>query len=474
MPGPEVSEAVVIDRRTSTPGIVVAGVHSGAGKTTIATGLMAALTARGLRVQPFKVGPDYIDPSYHTAVCGRPSRNLDGWLIGEAATVELYRRAAAHADVAVVEGVMGLYDGRSGGGEEGSTAQAAKLLGLPVLLVVDAGRTARSAGATALGFRVFDPEVRIAGVILNRVASDRHAAVVRDAVEREAGVPVLGALPRDAMLALPERYLGLVPVVEGGTAEEFFTRSRERVAQHVDLDRVLALAATATPPRHGDASSSLFPSPPRGVRARIAVAMDRAFSFYYADSLDLLRAWGAEIVPFSPLADAALPEGCGAVYIGGGFPELFAADLAANTAMHAALRRAAGEGRVIYGECGGLMYLGETLTDADRREHPMTGLLPLRSTMSGTRLTLAYWDLTTRADGPLAPAGHRLRGHEFHWSVPDRTPTPEEALYELDRVGRLEGFRRGSVSGSYVHLHLGSDPRLAPAFVEAAAARSPR
>ena len=462
------------ERHVGTPGIVIAGVHSGAGKTTIATGLMAALTARGLCVQPFKVGPDYIDPSYHTAVCGLASRNLDGWMIGEAGTVELYQRAAARADVAVVEGVMGLYDGRSGGGEQGSTAQVAKLLGLPVVLVVDAGKTARSAGAIALGYRAFDPMVRIAGAILNRVASDRHAAVVRDAVEREAGVPVLGALPRDETLALPERYLGLVPVVEGRTADEFFTRSRAIVAQHVDLDRVLALAATATPPRPNDASPALFPASPRAVRARIAVAMDRAFSFYYADSLDLLRAWGAEVVPFSPLTDAALPEGCGAVYIGGGFPELFAADLAANAAMRGALRRAAGEGRVIYGECGGLMYLGETLTDAEGRVHPMTGLLPLRSTMSGARLTLAYWDLTTRADGPLVPAGQRLRGHEFHWSTPDRTPMPGEALYEIDGVGRLEGFRRGSVCGSYVHLHLGSDPLLAPAFVEAAAGGSPR
>lgn len=454
------------------PGCVIAGVASGTGKTTLATGLMAALAARGLRVQPFKAGPDYIDPSYHTAVCGRPSRNLDGWLVGEAATVELYRRAVADADVAVVEGVMGLYDGRSGGGEQGSTAQLAKLLGLPVLLVIDAGAMARSAGAVALGCRAFDPAVRIGGVILNRVASERHAAVVRDAVEREAGIPVLGALPREERLALPERHLGLIPVAEGQIAEEFFARARELVARQIDLDRVLALAATAQRPPGETVAPSLFPPSPLPVRARIAVARDRAFSFYYADGLDLLRAWGAEIVTFSPLEDEELPPGCGAVYIGGGFPEVYAAPLAANAGMRAALRRAAAQGRIIYGECGGLMYLGETLTDAAGHTHPMVGLLPFNSTMSGSRLTLAYWDLTTRTAGVLAPAGRRLRGHEFHWSVPDRDPSPEEALYELAEVGRLEGFRRGSVYGSYVHLHFGADAGFAPAFVQAAAERS--
>ncbi len=451
---------------TRNAGIVVAGTASDAGKTTVATGLMAALIARGLRVQPFKVGPDYIDPSYHTAVCGRPSRSLDGWMVGQAATVELYRRAAADADIAVVEGVMGLYDGRSGGGEEGSTAQLAKLLRLPVLLLIDAAKTARSAGATALGFRSFDSEVRIGGVILNRVASERHAAVVRDAVEREAGIPVLGVLPHDEGLRLPERYLGLIPVTEGRTAEEFFGRAREIVARHVDLDKILALAETADPPERG--STSLFPASPQPISVRIAVAMDRAFSFYYPDSLDLLRAWGAEIVPFSPLDDTTLPEECGAVYIGGGFPELFAEHLAANTAMHDALRRFAADGRLIYGECGGLMYLGESLTDAAGRTHRMAGLLPVNSTMSRARLTLAYWDLTTRAASPFVPSGHRLRGHEFHWSVADRSPLPDEALYTLDGVERLEGFRRGSVYGSYVHLHLGSDPALASGFVRAA------
>src|SRR5262249_28502424 len=263
------------------------------------------------RVQPFKVGPDYIDPSYHTAVCGRPSRSLDGWMVGQAASAELFHRAIADADVAVVEGVMGLYDGRSGGGEDGSTAQMAKLRRLPVLLVIDAGKAARSAGAMALGYRAFDCDVRIAGAILNRVASERHATVVRDAVEREAGIPVVGALPREDALALPERYLGLIPVTEGRTAEAYFDAACETVARHVDLERVLSQTALPAPLAEPPA---LFPPSLRPPAARIAVAMDRAFSFYYPDNLDLLRAWGAELVPFSPLADPALPAGCGAVY----------------------------------------------------------------------------------------------------------------------------------------------------------------
>jgi cobyrinic acid a,c-diamide synthase len=455
---------------TQRPALVVAGTHSGAGKTTIATGLMAALVARGLRVQPFKVGPDYIDPSYHTAVCGRPSRNLDGWLVGEAGTVELFQRATADADIAVVEGVMGLYDGRTGAGEMGSTAQIAKLLGLPVLLVIDAGAMARSAGAMALGYRAFDPDLNLAGVILNCVAGAGHAAALRDSVEREAGIPVLGEIPRVAGLELPERHLGLIPVTEGETAAAFFERARETVAVHVDLNRVIALAGegAAGSRQWSVGGYSLFPVTEQPVRARIAVARDRAFSFYYADSLDLLRAWGAELVPFSPLADEALPD-AGLVYIGGGFPEVFAAELAANAPMLAALRRAAAGGRVLYGECGGLMYLGESLTDAAGQTHGMAGLLPVRSTMDRARLTLAYWDLRLHQDGLLGPAGKRLRGHEFHWSTANRDPTPAEALYALEGVDRLEGFRRGSVYGSYVHLHLGADPALAPALVRAAA-----
>lgn len=447
-------------------GVVLGGVASGVGKTTIATGIMGALRRRGLVVQPFKVGPDYIDPSYHTAICGRPSRTIDSWLVPPERAAGLVNLAMTGADVAVVEGVMGVFDGRSRGGEAGSTAEVAKLLGLPVVLVIDAGKLARSAGAIAAGYRAFDSDLHLAGVILNRVASERHGATLRDAVEREAGVPVLGLVPRDDAVSVPERYLGLIPVTEGETADAVFAAMTALIERYVDLDRLLACTQ---PLRTTEITQTgLFPSAPLPVQARIAVAMDRAFSFSYADNLDLLRAWGAEIVPFSPLVDQELPAGVGAICIGGGFPELFAAELSANRALQAALRRAAARGVVIYGECGGLMYLGTTLTDAAGQQHPMAGLLPVATSLSGQRLTLAYHELRTLAPSPLAPAGTLLRAHEFHWSVADRQPSADEAVYAVLDPPRLEGFRSGSVLGSYAHLHFATHPGIAPALVQAA------
>ena len=448
--------------------VVVAGVHSGAGKTTVAVGIMGALARRGLRVQPFKAGPDYIDPSYHTAVTGRPCRNLDRWLLSREAVAELFHRAARRADVAVVEGVMGLFDGRSGEGEQASTAELAKLLRAPVVLVVDAQAMARTAAAVVLGCRTFDPALRLAGVILNRVAGQAHAEMARVPIEREAGVPVLGWLPRDPDLALPERHLGLIPTVEGRTAQAFYDRAVAAVERGVDVDRLLRLASEAEGPE--EAAPCLFPPEPQPVRARVAVAVDRAFSFYYQDSLDLLEAWGAEIAPFSPLADAALPAGSGAVYVGGGFPELYAAELAANGPMKAALREAARRGVPVYGECGGLMYLGTCLTDGEGREHAMAGLAPLRTSMAGARLTLGYRTVRALRDGPVLRAGETAPGHEFHWSRPEGEPTADRAAYALeDRGGAPEGYQRGNVLASYVHLHLGSRPGMAARFVEVAA-----
>jgi cobyrinic acid a,c-diamide synthase len=452
-----------------TPTIVVAGVHSGAGKTTVATGLMAALSRRGLRVQGFKVGPDYIDPSYHTAVTGRPSRTLDGWMLGLDAVAELYARAAARADVCVVEGVMGLFDGRTGGRGAGSTAEIAALLNAPILLVVDAWAIARSAAAIVHGFRTFDPAIRLEGVIVNRVAGEGHRLAVAPPIEEEAGVTVLGCLGRHEALTLPERYLGLVPVTEGPIAQRYFDDLAGIVAREVDLDRVLALAATSGPIRP-EVRTGLFPHAPQPARARIAVARDRAFSFYYADSLELLAAWGAELVEFSPLADRALPPQTDAVYIGGGFPELFAAELAANEPLKAALRREVAAGMPFYGECGGYMYAGSTLTDADGRAHEMAGIFPLHSRMHGSRLTLGYRDVRALHDGPVAARGARLRGHEFHWSVANPIPGGQAAYaIESEADSRGEGAVSGSAWGSYVHLHFAADPRIAPRFVATAA-----
>ena len=447
-------------------GLVIGGVASGVGKTTLALGLIAALRQRGQTVQPFKVGPDYIDPSHHAQAAGRPSRNLDSWMVPEPALRELFWRAAGRADAAIVEGVMGLFDGRTGGGEVGSTAHVAKLLRLPVLLVVDAAKAARSVAATVLGCQALDPDLTIIGVVLNNVASARHAEIGREAIESLTSLPVLGWLTRDLGLRQEERYLGLVPAGERPLPVSLIERATAQVAQQFDLDRLIQLATVEriTPPQSG-----IFPSGPVPTRARIAIARDAAFNFYYEDSLDLLTAWGAELVPFSPLVDATLPPDVDAVYLGGGFPELFAGELAANQPMLDAVRGAASAGLPVYAECGGLMYLQERLIDARERTHQLVGVLPGSSTLVGKRLTLGYRETQTRRSSLLAEAGQQLRGHEFHWSVTE-SPPPEQAAYDiLGSSERVEGFSVGSVLASYLHVHLASSKGLAPHFVETAA-----
>jgi cobyrinic acid a,c-diamide synthase len=447
-------------------GLVVGGVASGVGKTTLTLGLIGALRQRGLLVQPFKVGPDYIDPSQHTQAAGRPSRNLDSWLLPEPALCDLFGRAATRVDAAIVEGVMGLFDGRSGSGEIGSTAHVAKLLDLPVLLVVDAAKAARSIAAVVLGCRTFDPKLRIVGVVLNNVGSEAHARAAAEPIEREAGLPVLGWLPRDPELRQEERYLGLVPAGERRLPAALLERAKARVAEHINLDRLLTLATIKPSP---SVDCGLFPAESVPPRARLAVAQDAAFGFYYQDSLDLLEAWGAELVPFSPLSDDELPAEVDGVYLGGGFPELFARELSENDSMLASLRMHAERGGPLYAECGGLMYLQHGLVDHDDKHHPMTGLLPGWSTMERARLTLGYREATALGQTLLLDAGARVRGHEFHWSIAEAPPT-SLAAYELaGDPPRLEGYATGNVLASYLHLHFGSDAGLAPRFVEACA-----
>jgi len=447
-------------------GLVVGGVASGVGKTTLTLGLIGALRQRGMRVQPFKVGPDYIDPSQHTQAAGRPSRNLDSWMLPEPALIDLFGRAASSADVAVVEGVMGLFDGRSGAGEIGSTAHVAKLLGLPVLLVIDAAKAARSVAAQVLGCRSFDPQLRIAGVVLNNVASESHAQAVIEPIEREAGLPVLGWLPRDPGLRQDERYLGLVPASERRLPPELLERATARVSAGVDLNRLLS-AATFTPCTAGE--SGLFPAESLAPRVRLAVAQDEAFGFYYQDSLALLAAWGAEVVPFSPLRDDALPTDVDGLYLGGGFPELFASDLSANRSMLDSVRAHAGAGQPLYAECGGLMYLQQGLVDGNGARHAMAGLIPGWSSMERRRLTIGYREVRSRQRTILSDAGTVLRGHEFHWSIGE-PPALEHAAYDvLGTAERREGHAADNLLASYVHLHFGMDARLAPDFVNACA-----
>jgi cobyrinic acid a,c-diamide synthase len=333
--------------------------------------------------------------------------------------------------------------------------------------VADASKVGRSVAAEVLGYQRFDPDVPIVGVVLNGVAGPGHLEFCRPQVEETTGLPVLGYMPYREELRQPERHLGLVPTVEGTVLRDWYHRLAAQVEETVDLERLLAVASGARTP---SGKAAVYPERPLPRRARLAVAMDRAFSFYYQDSLELLEAWGAEVVPFSPLQDSRLPEGVGGVYIGGGFPEMYARELAENVEIMGDLRAAARRGVPVYGECGGLMYLGERLSDFQGGVHRMAGLIPVSSAMPGSRLVLGYREVEARCDGPLLVRGQRVRGHEFHWSVQEGAPRPAEAAYSVvDQEGRLEGFRAGSVLASYVHLHLASDPSLAPRFVEACA-----
>lgn len=472
--------------------LVIAGVTSGVGKTTIACALMAAFRARGHRVQPFKVGPDYIDPTHHGLAAARVSRNLDSVLLPAASLRALFARAAGRADVAIVEGVMGLFDGRTGRGEEGSTAEVAKLIGAPVVVVIDAARTSRTTGAIALGCARFDPALEVAGFILNRLGSETHTHAATESVESATGLPVLGALPRDDSLSLPERHLGLVPTEEAAPPTQFWDRLSAAAERHLDLDHLWKIAEQAQERSGGTARDDpltrplrgayldhpgealepqeLFPPEPIAPVVTIAVAQDRAFTFYYQDSLDILRAWGAELAPFSPLADETIPPGTQGIYIGGGFPELYADELAANLPMRRTIAEASARGLPVYGECGGLMYLGRALTDFERRSHPMVGLVPAESVMQRRRAALGYRTATALRSTPILEASDQIMGHEFHYSQLASLVPVGTAAYRLEEPGGvLEGYTSGSVLASYVHLHFGSRPAMARRFIAACA-----
>ena len=443
------------------PRVVIAGTSSGAGKTTVASGLIGALRARGLRVQPFKVGPDYIDPSYHALAAGRPGRNLDAFLSGPELIAPLVRHGGAGADLAVIEGVMGMFDGASGRGELASTAHVAKLLQAPVLLVVDASAMARSAAAIVHGFATFDAGATVAGVVFNRVGSDTHAELLREAME-PLGIPVLGVLRRDERVVAPERHLGLVPAVEREPrAATALAALAEVVASSVDLEAVQRIARAA-PALLGPAwdPAQVEPSP-----ARIAIARGPAFSFHYEENLELLSAAGAELASFDPTVDESLPPEAGALILAGGFPEVFGAELAANTSLRAEVRAFAASGRPVLAECGGLLYLLDALD-----EHPMCGVLPGHGRMA-RRLTLGYREAVTATATSWLRRGARVRGHEFHYSTVDAPAAPEPA-WQLSARGatRSEGFVAGAVQASYLHVHWAAHLEIAGDFTRAAAA----
>ncbi|HLY23491.1 MAG TPA: cobyrinate a,c-diamide synthase [bacterium] len=457
----------------------MAAAHTGAGKTTVTMGLIAALRRRGLDVRPFKVGPDYIDPGFLSRAAGRPARNLDAWLL-DGATVRWVFDRHAGPSAAVVEGMMGLFDGLTGRDDTGSTAHVARLLDLPVVVVLDASRAARSVAAVARGCQVFDPRVRIAGWILSRVAGDTHRRWVTDAVERATRRPVLGSLPEDGRLALPERHLGLVQAHEAGSLGRLLARLAHEVERRFDLTRLLEV----TRERAGRGGAAVprglarMLAGPRGAAAPpaappvIAWARDDAFTFHYADNVDLLAALGARVVPWSPLADRALPPETGALVLGGGYPELFAAALADNRAALDAVRAFAGRGGPIYAECGGLMYLARGIAPGRRL---LAGIVPAWVRLR-PRPRVAYVLAETVRDTILAPRGTVLRGHEFHTSSLVPAPRARGAAYRVtDAAGvsappRFDGYCRPGLLASYVHVNFLGAPRLAARLVAAASA----
>ncbi|MFJ6543935.1 cobyrinate a,c-diamide synthase [Streptomyces sp. NPDC091385] len=464
----------------SVPRLVIAAPSSGSGKTTVATGLMAAFAARGLAVSPHKVGPDYIDPGYHALATGRVGRNLDAYLCGEELIAPLFLHGARGCDLAVVEGVMGLFDGAAGQGELASTAQVAKLLRAPVVLVVDASSQSRSVAALVHGFASWDTGVRIGGVILNKVGSDRHEELLREALE-SVGVPVLGVLRRSAGLETPSRHLGLVPVAERrAAAVEAVAAMGAVVSEGCDLDALLALArgagalsgaawcaAEVTESHTHDHPSRLAEKGTSGAdrvaekaRPLIAVAGGPAFSFSYAEHTELLTAAGAEVVAFDPLRDEELPDGCAGLVIGGGFPEVYAGELSANERLRKSVAEFAERGAPIAAECAGLLYLCRELDGA-----PMCGALEASARMS-ERLTLGYRDAVAVGDSVLAAAGTRMRGHEFHRTVVEPGAGADPAWGVLSPVRRVEGFVRRGVHASYLHTHWAAEPSVARRFTE--------
>ncbi len=514
---------------------IIAGTHSGVGKTTIAIGLMTALRKRGFTVQPFKAGPDYIDPSFHRIVCGRPSYNLDTWMMGVDGVKKTFVKAmqvipphpplvkGGRGDfrVGIIEGVMGLFDGKedsmdsSPNSSSGSTAHIAKVLGLPVILVVDAKAVAQSAGAIVFGFERFDPDVKIAGVIFNRVGSERHFEMLKTAVEKRCRAKVLGYIPGDEEISLPERHLGLMMAgdrVVSGQWAVVIKRLVGLIERSVDVEGVLRIADSKSmyrkfKPRffglrsfvslrtgsqndnhqqkcHSERSeeSNLKIHNQKSKIPKIAVAIDNAFCFYYQENLDILRKFGAEIVSFSPLKDKRLPENINGIYLGGGYPELYAKKLESNRILRRDIKDFADKGLPIYAECGGLMYLGKRLKDLKGKAYKMVGIFPWVSRMCGRIKSLGYREIKAIDGCPFLKKGHRIRGHEFHYSEIDEPSRSIKRVYQLAYNPSAPPFRKGGQGGfegylykntlcSYVHLHFGSNPEFAKRFVKFCNAR---
>lgn len=443
-------------------GFVVAGIASGVGKTTVALALMSALRKRGLAVQPFKCGPDFIDGGHHMRASGRQSRNLDGWMLSAGTNRDILSRSCEDADVCVVEGVMGLFDGVDGSSDTGSTAEIAKWMGLPVILVVDASSAARSVAALVHGFATFDRALNLAGVIFNRVAGPSHYRLLHDAVTSGTRVRPLGYLPSQNEIGIPERYLGLFTASEDLVPSSTFALLGELAEHNIDIDRLLESVSISFAPISNSFQQG-------AATVRIGVARDKVFSFYYEDNLDALRRAGAEIVEFSPLKDSQLPKAVDALYFGGGYPELFARELAANQSMIQQVRRAAEANLPIYAECGGLMYLGRDIVTRDASSVRMAGVLPIQVEMTERLVNFGYTEVSFTSDCLLGNVGSKARGHSFHCSkICDAQPMEHvyQTMNSLTKREEREGFRVRNVLASYIHLHFQSNRDIAQSFVQ--------
>ena len=438
---------------------MIAGTSSGVGKTTVSISIMAALTRSGMKVQPFKVGPDYIDPGFHNTATGRRSRNLDGHLIDENSLLEIFDNACLGADVAVIEGVMGLFDGYVGGG--GSTAEIARLLKAPVILTIDASGIGQSVAALAKGYDLHETGLSIAGVILNKVGSDRHVETLSSSL-KDAGIKIFGAINRDEGVSIKERHLGLTPALDGIDALDKIERLAMIALEKIDLGEIETSAKTAGRLTY---QKGLFSGGNR-TNVILGVAKDKAFSFYYQDNLDILRDLGAELVDFSPISDRALPVGIDGIYLGGGFPELYSCELSANEEMRNEIRSRAAGGMPMYAECGGLVYLSREIVDSDGDAWPLCGVYSARAKMNGKLQSLGYRSATIIQDNILARKGTEVVGHEFHYSSISGFGNDEKRAYRMTGDDGFEGFISNNTLASYIHLHFASDVRWAKSLIE--------
>lgn len=436
--------------------LVIAGTGSGVGKTTITIGLMAAMRKKGYIVQGFKCGPDYIDPTYHTAVTGRPSRNIDSWMLNHEMVKEIVIRASKGADVSIIEGVMGFFDGKDPTNNTGTTAEISVITKSPVVLIVNCASMARSAAAIVKGFQAFAEETNIVAVIANRVGSDGHYKLVKVAIEQECGIPVVGYLKRDDELTIPERHLGLIPSVERGELDHFFEKLTDLVLETVDVDRLFQLAVA--PQLEIEASQFSGKQEPS---VRIAVARDAAFNFYYEENFEILEAYGAELVPFSPLAGEVLPAEIDGLYLGGGFPEEFAELLASQTEVKQSIKTAIMNGLPTLAECGGYMFLTDTIETTDQLKYDMVGIIPGAVKMQTKLAALGYREITGAEGNFLLNGKTSAKGHEFHYSTYHPGAEIHPAYYTKGMRGtKQEGYMKDNLIAGYTHFHFGSCPEM--------------